>query len=69
MILRHEMIVGTDTRGNIRGVESMLPLANMFGYVKLLRLFTHGRTNHSMFFSHYDEVPANVAAEIKEKLA
>jgi elongation factor G len=47
----------------------MVPLANMFGYVNQLRSFTQGRANYSMHFSHYDEVPANVAAEIKEKLA
>jgi elongation factor G len=66
---RRGMIQGTDTRGNAQVVESLVPLANMFGYVNQLRSFTQGRANYSMFFSHYDEVPANVAAEIKEKLA
>ena len=66
---RRGMIQGTDTRGNAQVVESMVPLANMFGYVNQLRSFTQGRANYSMHFSHYDEVPANVAAEVKEKLA
>jgi elongation factor G len=66
---RRGMIQGTDTRGNAQVVTSMVPLANMFGYVNQLRSFTQGRANYSMFFSHYDEVPANVAAEVKEKLA
>ena len=66
---RRGMIQGTDTRGNAQVVEAMVPLANMFGYVNQLRSFTQGRANYSMFFNHYDEVPANVAAEIKEKLA
>jgi elongation factor G len=66
---RRGMIQGTDTRGNAQVVEAMVPLANMFGYVNQLRSFTQGRANYSMFFSHYDEVPANVAAEVKEKLA
>jgi elongation factor G len=66
---RRGMIQGTDSRGNAQVVESMVPLANMFGYVNQLRSFTQGRANYSMFFSHYDEVPANVAAEVKEKLA
>ena len=39
------------------------------GYVNELRSFTQGRAQYSMQFSHYDEVPANVAQEVKEKLA
>ena len=66
---RRGQIQGTDSRGNAQVVESMVPLANMFGYVNQLRSFTQGRANYSMFFNHYDEVPSNVAAEIKEKLA
>ncbi len=66
---RRGQIQGTDSRGNAQAVEAMVPLANMFGYVNQLRSFTQGRANYSMFFSHYDEVPANVAAEVKEKLA
>ena len=66
---RRGQIQGTDTRGNAQVVEAMVPLANMFGYVNQLRSFTQGRANYSMFFSHYDEVPANVATELKEKLA
>ena len=66
---RRGQIQGTDTRGNAQAVEAMVPLANMFGYVNQLRSFTQGRANYSMFFSHYDEVPANVATEIQEKLA
>ena len=66
---RRGQIQGTDTRGNAQSVEAMVPLANMFGYVNELRSFTQGRANYSMQFSHYDEVPANVAAEVKEKLA
>ncbi|MCJ2180331.1 elongation factor G [Novosphingobium album (ex Hu et al. 2023)] len=66
---RRGQIQGTDSRGNAQVVEAHVPLANMFGYVNQLRSFTQGRANYSMFFSHYDEVPANVAAEVKEKLA
>ncbi|MFC3100740.1 elongation factor G [Altererythrobacter lauratis] len=66
---RRGMIQGTDTRGNAQVVEAHVPLANMFGYVNELRSFTQGRAQYTMQFSHYDEVPANVAAEVKEKLA
>jgi elongation factor G len=66
---RRGQIQGTDTRGNAQVVEANVPLANMFGYVNELRSFSQGRAQYSMQFSHYDEVPANVAAEVKEKLA
>jgi elongation factor G len=66
---RRGQIQGTDTRGNAQTVEAMVPLANMFGYVNQLRSFTQGRAQYSMHFSHYDEVPSNVAEEVKAKLA
>jgi len=66
---RRGQIQGTDSRGNAQVVEAMVPLANMFGYVNELRSFTQGRAQYSMQFSHYDEVPQNVADEVKAKLA
>jgi elongation factor G len=66
---RRGQIQGTDTRGNAQAVEAQVPLANMFGYVNSLRSFTQGRAQYTMQFSHYDEVPANVAEEVKAKLA
>jgi len=66
---RRGQIQGTDSRGNAQVVEAMVPLANMFGYVNELRSFTQGRAQYTMQFSHYDEVPANVAEEVKAKLA
>ncbi|MBX7460605.1 elongation factor G [Qipengyuania huizhouensis] len=66
---RRGQIQGTDSRGNAQAVEANVPLANMFGYVNELRSFTQGRAQYTMQFSHYDEVPANVAQEVKEKLA
>ncbi len=66
---RRGQIQGTDTRGIAQAVDAMVPLANMFGYVNELRSFTQGRAQYSMQFSHYEEVPSNVAAELKEKMA
>ena len=63
------MIQNQDMRGNATVVTAFVPLANMFGYVNQLRSFTQGRAQYSMQFSHYDEVPANVADEVKAKLA
>ena len=66
---RRGQIEGTDSRGNAQVVEAIVPLANMFGYVNQLRSFTQGRAQYTMQFSHYEEVPANVAEEVKAKLA
>ena len=46
-----------------------VPLANMFGYVNNLRSLSQGRANYTMQFDHYEEVPSNVAEEVKAKLA
>ena len=66
---RRGQIQGTDTRGIAQAVDALVPLANMFGYVNELRSFSQGRAQYTMQFSHYEEVPSNVATEIKEKMA
>jgi elongation factor G len=66
---RRGQIQGTDSRGNAQVVEAQVPLANMFGYVNQLRSFTQGRAQYTMQFSHYEEVPTNVAEEVKAKMA
>ena len=58
-----------DAPGFVEAVEAIVPLANMFGYVNQLRSFTQGRAQYTMQFSHYEEVPQNVADEVKAKLA
>jgi elongation factor G len=69
LMSRRGQVQGQDTRGNANLVEAIVPLANMFGYVNQLRSFTQGRAQYTMQFSHYDEVPQNVADEVKAKLA
>ena len=66
---RRGQIQGSETRGPNTVINSMVPLANMFGYVNELRSFSQGRAQFSMQFDHYAEVPNNVADEIKAKLA
>jgi elongation factor G len=44
-----------------------VPLSEMFGYATDLRSRTQGRGTYSMEFSHYEEVPKNLATEIIEK--
>ncbi|MDP3372417.1 MAG: elongation factor G [Candidatus Paracaedibacteraceae bacterium] len=66
---RRGQVTGMDQRGNARVVNAMVPLANMFGYVSTLRSMSQGRAQNSMSFDHYEQVPQNVAEEIKAKVA
>ena len=54
-------------RGSTQVVQAFVPLAQMFGYVTDLRSMTQGRATSSMEFSHYAEVPANLASELVQK--
>jgi elongation factor G len=66
---RRGQVQGMDQRGNARVVNAMVPLGSMFGYVNTLRSMSQGRASYSMVFDHYEEVPSNVAEEIKKKAA
>ncbi|MDR1488354.1 MAG: elongation factor G [Holosporales bacterium] len=66
---RRGQVSGMDQRGNARVITAMVPLANMFGYVNLLRSMSQGRAQFSMVFDHYEQVPQNIADEIKEKMS
>ena len=56
-------------RGNARVITAKVPLANMFGYINTLRSMSQGRSQYSMQFANYAEVPSQVAEEIQTKLA
>ena len=66
---RRGSVSGMDQRGNARVIDATVPLSQMFGYVNTLRSMSQGRAQYTMQFSHYAEVPANVADEIKAKMA
>jgi elongation factor G len=66
---RRGQIIGMDSRGNARVIDAMVPLANMFGYVNNLRSLSQGRSQYTMHFDHYDEVPQAIADEVKAKMA
>jgi len=49
----------------VKIIKSLAPLASMFGYATQLRSMSQGRANYNMEFDHYEEVPGNIAEEIK----
>ena len=61
---RRGKIVDIDTRGNAKVVKAEVPLAEMFGYVTVLRTLSSGRASSTMEFSHYEQVPDEKASEI-----
>ena len=66
---RRGQVSGMEQRGVNHVVNGMVPLANMFGYVNNLRSMSQGRASYTMTFDHYEEVPHNVAEEVKEKVS
>ncbi len=64
---RRGRVEGMDTRGGAQVIRAKVPLAEMFGYSTTLRSMTQGRGTYSMEFSHYEEVPNNIAEEIINK--
>jgi len=53
-------------RGTNIAVVAHVPLSEMFGYIGHLRGMTSGRASYTMEFSHYDQVPRNVADAVIE---
>ncbi len=64
---RRGQIEGQGTEQGIAKVTAKVPLAEMFGYATDIRSKTQGRGIFTMEFSHYEEVPRNVAETIVAK--
>lgn len=64
---RRGKVEGMENRGGARVIKAKVPLAEKFGYVTVLRTISSGRATSSMEFSHYEEVPNEIAKEIVEK--
>lgn len=64
---RRGQIEGMGSEQGLAKVTVKVPLAEMFGYATDIRSKTQGRGIFSMEFSHYEEVPRNVAEAIIAK--
>ncbi len=64
---RRGQIEGMGSDAGIAKVNAKVPLAEMFGYATDIRSKTQGRGIFTMEFSHYEEVPRNVAETIIAK--
>ena len=64
---RRGRLLGNESRGKDLEIGAMVPLAEMFGYMTVLRSNTQGRGQYQMVFDHYEEVPRNIAEDIIKK--
>jgi len=63
---RRGKIQGMDAEGPFQLVKAKVPLAELYKYSTSLRSLTQGRGLHRRKFSHYEEVPHDVAQKIIE---
>jgi len=61
---RRGMPQGQELRHGNQIISALVPLSELFGYATALRSATQGRGTFDMVFSHYDEVPKNVAEKV-----
>lgn len=65
---RRASVEGIDVKNRYQIVKAKVPMAEMFGYVTVLRTFTSGRGSSSMEFSHYAPLPATLTDDVIYKL-
>jgi elongation factor G len=64
---RRGRVMGMDTEGKNQVIKAQVPLAEFLTYAPDLRSMTGGRGLYTMEFSHYDEVPAQLAEKVIEE--
>lgn len=66
---RRGRISGMDAKGGSQVIKAQVPMAEVLKYASDLTSMTSGRGLFSMEFSHYEEVPGNLAEKIIEAAA
>jgi elongation factor G len=66
---RRGKIEGMEMRAGAQIIRGHVPLSEMFGYATVIRSVSQGRATYVMHFSHYDEVPKNIADTVIEKVS
>ena len=61
---RRGNVSGMEERGGARVIKAKIPLAEMFGYVTVLRTITSGRATSTMEFSHYSPLSESMANDV-----
>jgi elongation factor G len=63
---RRGKVLGMDSKGKNQVIKANVPIAEFLTYAPDLRSMTGGRGMFSMEFSHYDEIPAQIAQKLVE---
>jgi elongation factor G len=61
---RRGNVTGMETKSGARVIHALVPLAEQFGYVTVLRTLSSGRATSTMEFSHYEEIPRTLAEKV-----
>merc|ERR1712050_347477 len=64
---RRGMIDNIGDRGNVKLIQSSVPLSEMFSYIGNLRSLSKGRATFSMEFGKYQQLPDNLAQDLMER--
>lgn len=64
MTKKRGRILGMEPRDGLQVIRTQVPMAEMFKYAIDLRSMTQGRGSFTSEFSHYEEVPAQLAEQI-----
>lgn len=65
---RRGQVEGMEEKSGARVIKALVPLAELFGYVTVLRTLSSGRATSSMEFSKYVELPKTLAVKVLEDL-
>jgi elongation factor G len=65
---RRGRVLGMDSAGKNQVINAQVPMSEFLTYAPDLRSMTGGRGMYAMEFSHYDEVPSQLAEKIIEEL-
>jgi elongation factor G len=63
---RRGRVMGMDSEAKNEVINAQVPMAEVQMYAADLTSFTGGRGSFSVSFSHYEEVPAQIAEKIVE---
>src|SRR5258708_36212450 len=61
---KRAQILGTEKRGNSSIINSLVPLAELGGYITAIRSMSQGRASAYIEPSHYEPVPSNITQKV-----
>eukprot|EP00180_Rhodochaete_pulchella_P002047 Plantae.Rhodophyta-Rhodochaete_pulchella.ctg3084.p1 GENE.Plantae.Rhodophyta-Rhodochaete_pulchella.ctg3084~~Plantae.Rhodophyta-Rhodochaete_pulchella.ctg3084.p1 ORF type:complete len:683 (+),score=164.72 Plantae.Rhodophyta-Rhodochaete_pulchella.ctg3084:80-2050(+) len=66
---RRGQVQNLGDRANVKVIQAMVPLSEMFQYVSNLRSMSKGRASYTMTLDSYGQVPGNIEKDMKDKFS